>query len=117
MIKKESRNDLRKVRHLRIRKHLSGTSKRPRLSVYRSNKQIYTQIIDDTTGKTLVQATTQELKTKTNNLKAAEELGTLIAKKALDNKIKKVVFDRGGYKYHGRIKVLADAARKQGLEF
>lgn len=117
MIKKEARNDLRIKRHLRIRTKLVGTSTKPRLSVFRSNTNIYCQVIDDSKQKTLVAANTIELKLKNNNLKAAEELGKLIAKKCLDKKIKEVVFDRSGYLYHGRVKMLADAAREAGLKF
>ena len=117
MIKKESKNVSRLKRHARIRKNLSGTATTPRLSIYRSNKAIYAQIIDDSIGNTLVSASTHELNAKSNNIESASSLGKLIAKKALDKKIEEVVFDRSGYKYHGRIKALADAAREAGLKF
>ena len=117
MIKKESKNDNRLKRHARIRKNLSGTSVSPRLSIYRSNTAIYAQIIDDSKGETLVSASTNELNLKSNNIEAATKLGTLIGEKAVKAKIKEVVFDRSGYKYHGRIKALADAARSAGLNF
>ncbi len=117
MIKKESKNDNRLKRHARIRKNLSGTSVTPRLSIYRSNTAIYAQIIDDTKGETLVSASTNELKLNSSNTEAAIKLGKLIGEKAVKAKIKEVVFDRSGYKYHGRIKALADAAREAGLNF
>lgn len=116
MISLVNRNEERKKRHLRIRAKLEGTKKVPRLSVFRSNKFIYCQIIDDIAGKTLVQANTKELKL-TNNIKSAEALGQDIAKKALAKGIKAIVFDRSGYKYHGRIKALAENARTAGLKF
>lgn len=117
MISKESKNSLRQKRHLRIRKTLVGTPERPRLSVYRSNKALYVQLVDDVNGNTLVSARSQELNLKGNNLVTAEKLGELIAKKAIDANITEVVFDRGGYLYHGRVKALADSARKAGLKF
>ncbi|MGB9789881.1 MAG: 50S ribosomal protein L18 [Thermotoga caldifontis] len=122
MIKREDRNLKRIRRHLRIRKKIKGTPERPRLAVFRSEKHIYAQIIDDTKGHTLVAASTldKELRgklAKTYNVEAAKEVGRLIAQRALSLGIKKVVFDRGGFKYHGRIKALADAAREAGLEF
>ncbi len=122
MIKGINREEKRKRRHLRIRKKVFGTPERPRLAVYRSNKHIYAQIIDDTKGHTLVAASTldKELRDKlqkTWNKEAAREVGKLIGKRAVEKGIKKVVFDRGGYKYHGRIKELADGAREAGLEF
>jgi large subunit ribosomal protein L18 len=117
MISKQSRNSLRQKRHLRIRKTLIGTLERPRLSLYRSNKAIYVQLVDDVNGNTLVSARSQELNLKSNNLEAAEKLGELIAKKALEAQITEVVFDRAGYLYHGRVKALADSARKAGLKF
>ncbi|MGI6787433.1 MAG: 50S ribosomal protein L18 [Acholeplasmataceae bacterium] len=117
MIKKESNNFLRKRRHLRIRNHLMGTPTRPRLSVYRSNKAMYVQIINDVEGHTLISARSQELGLNGNNKEVAAKLGELIAKKALDAGIKQVVFDRSGYLYHGRVKELAEAARKAGLDF
>ena len=122
MIKKISRNERRKKRHLRVRKKVFGAPERPRLSVFRSNKHIYAQIIDDTKGHTLVAASTldKELRDKiqkTWTKEAAREVGRLIGKRALEKNIKKVVFDRGGYKYHGRVKELAEGAREAGLEF
>ncbi len=122
MIKRINRSEKRKRRHLRIRKKVFGTPERPRLAVYRSNKHIYAQIIDDTKGHTLVAASTldKELRgkiQKTWNKEAAKEVGKLVGKRAVEKGIKKVVFDRGGYKYHGRIKELADGAREAGLEF
>ncbi len=122
MIKKVSRNERRLRRHKRIRKKVFGTPERPRLCVFRSNKHIYAQIIDDTIGHTLVSASTldpelREKLQKTWNKEAAREVGRLIAKRALEKGIKKVVFDRGGYKYHGRVKELAEGAREGGLEF
>lgn len=122
MIKKEDKNLSRIKRHLRIRKKIKGTPERPRLAVFKSEKHIYAQIIDDTKGHTLVAASTldKELRgklVKTYNVEAAREVGKLIAQRALSLGIKKVVFDRGGFKYHGRIKALADAAREAGLEF
>ena len=106
-------------RHLRVRRKISGTSERPRLCVYRSNTNLYVQVIDDVAGNTLVSASTldKEIKTKHANKEAAKELGLLIAKKAAAKKIKTVVFDRGGYVYHGVVKELAEAAREGGLEF
>ncbi len=116
MIKKESRNQMRQKRHLRIRKHLSGTEQKPRLSVYRSNKQFYVQIIDDVNQNTLVAARSSEV-AQGVNMKSAEKVGELIAKKALAKGIDTVVFDRSGYLFVGRIKALADAARAAGLKF
>jgi len=120
MIIKKPRNFTRKVRHLRIRQHISGTGSIPRLNVFRSNKNIYAQIIDDVKGVTLVSASSndKELKIENgSNIEAAKKVGTLIAQKALEKKIKAVVFDRGGYLFHGRVKHLADAAREAGLKF
>ena len=119
MFKKADKKALRAKRHLRVRKKISGTPERPRLSVYRSEKNIYAQIIDDVNAVTLVSASTldKEVKTKYANKEAAKEVGTLIAKKAKEHKIENVVFDRGGYIYHGRVKALAEAAREAGLEF
>lgn len=115
MIKKESRNEMRKIRHTRVRKQISGTSSVPRLNVYRSNKNIYAQIIDDSKGVTL--ASCNSMKEKGNNLEVASKVGKAIALEAKKKKISKVVFDRGGYLYHGRVKALAEAARENGLEF
>lgn len=117
MIKKESKNALRVKRHARVRKDISGTSSTPRLNVYRSNSFIYCQVIDDTTGTTLVSTSSFEMKLKGNNKTTAEAVGKEIAKKAIAAKITTVVFDRGGYLYHGRVKALADAARAEGLNF
>ena len=115
MIKKESRNEMRKVRHERVRKQIIGTKDIPRLNVYRSNTNIYAQIIDDENGVTLASASS--MKMKGNNMEVATKVGEAIAKEAKKAKITKVVFDRGGYLYHGRVKALADAARENGLEF
>ena len=119
MIGKTDRKFERERRHIRVRTKVSGTAERPRLCVYRSNNNICVQVIDDVQGNTLVQASTldKEVKTKHSNKEAAKEGGTLIAKRAQDKKIKTVVFDRGGYLYHGIIKELAEAAREAGLEF
>ena len=119
MVSKTNRKLERARRHARVRNKISGTAERPRLCVYRSNANIYAQIIDDVAGNTLVQASTldKEIKIKHANKEAAKELGTLIAKRAADKKIKTVVFDRGGYIYHGVVKELAEAAREGGLEF
>lgn len=120
MIKKESRNSMRVVRHERIRNKISGTSEIPRLCVFRSNTGIYAQIIDDETKSTIVAASSldKDLKlTNGSNIEAAKQVGEAIAKKAVASSITKVVFDRGGYLYHGRVKALAEAARENGLEF
>jgi len=119
MVKKTDRKMERTRRHIRVRRKISGTAERPRLCVYRSNSNLYVQIIDDIAGNTLVQASTldKEVKTKHANKEAAKEVGTLIAKRAADKKIETVVFDRGGYIYHGVVKELAEAAREGGLKF
>lgn len=119
MVKTTDRKMERTRRHIRVRTKISGTAERPRLCVYRSNTNLYVQVIDDVAGKTLVSASTldKEVKTKHANKEAAKELGTLIAKKATAKKIETVVFDRGGYIYHGVIKELAEAAREGGLKF
>ena len=119
MIKKTDRKLERARRHTRVRNKISGTAERPRLCVYRSNNNIYVQVIDDVAAKTLASASTldKEVKAKHANKEAAKEVGTLIAKRAQDKKIKTVVFDRGGYIYHGVVKELAEAAREAGLEF
>ena len=118
MIKKESKNDVRKRRHQRVRNKISGTNAVPRLNVFRSNSQIFAQIIDDENGITLVSSSSVELKIKNGgNVEGATLVGKDIAEKAKAKKIEKVVFDRGGYLYHGRVKALADAARENGLEF
>ncbi len=120
MINKESRNKMRIARHERIRSKVMGTSAIPRLCVYRSNKEIYAQIIDDETRTTLVAASTLEKDLKVengSNVEAAKVVGKAIATKATKANITKVVFDRGGHLYHGRVKALAEAARENGLEF
>lgn len=119
MINKEAKSVARVRRHERVRTKISGTADRPRLCVFRSNKNISVQVIDDVAGKTLVAASTldKEVKTKASNIEAAKEVGELIAKRAVKAGIKNVVFDRGGYIYHGKIKALAEAAREAGLEF
>jgi len=120
MINKVSRNDMRKARHERIREKITGTSSLPRLNVFRSNSNIFAQIIDDEKGITLVSAssTDKELKLENgSNVEAATKVGELLAKRAKKAKITKVAFDRGGYLYHGRVKALAEAARANGLEF
>ena len=112
------RNEIRQRIHSRICRKLSGTEERPRLNVYRSLNHIYAQVIDDQKGETIVATSTLALKLKTGgNVAAAKEIGKSIAEKAVEKGIKKVVFDRGGFLYHGRIKALADAAREAGLEF
>lgn len=119
MVSKTDRKMERERRHKRVRTKISGTAERPRLCVYRSNTNLYVQVIDDVQGNTLVQASTmdKEIKTKHSNKEAAKEVGALIAKRATEKKIKEVVFDRGGYIYHGVVKELAEAARAGGLEF
>ena len=118
MIKKESKNSQRIMRHKRVRKNISGTSEMPRLNVFRSNTQIYAQIINDETGTTLASSSSVQLKIKNGgNIEGAKLVGADIAKKAKEANISKVVFDRGGYLYHGRVEALADAARENGLEF
>ena len=120
MVSKENRSEVRKNKHRRLRSRLSGTPDRPRLAVFRSNNHMYAQVIDDVAGNTIVSASTlqgdvKEGLDKTNNVEAAAKLGTVIAKKALDNGIQEVVFDRGGYIYQGKVKALADAAREAGI--
>jgi large subunit ribosomal protein L18 len=118
MIVKESKNEVRKRRHTRVRNKISGTAECPRLNVFRSNTQIFAQIIDDVKGTTLVSSSSVELKIKNGgNAEGAALVGKDIAEKALKAKIKNVVFDRGGYLYHGRVQALAEAARENGLEF
>ncbi|MGI6049238.1 MAG: 50S ribosomal protein L18 [Acetivibrionales bacterium] len=122
MIKKIEKNKIRLRKHARVRRKISGTAEIPRLNVFRSARHIYAQIIDDVSGTTLVAASSLDgaLKEKldyTGNKQAAKEVGKLIGTKAIDKGIKQVVFDRGGYLYHGRIKELADGAREAGLEF
>jgi large subunit ribosomal protein L18 len=116
MFKAIDRNKQRKIRHRRMRFYMKGTPERPRLNVFRSNKQIYAQIIDDKNSVTLAQASSLKLENGAN-IEGAKEVGKLVAEKAIEKGIKKVVFDRGGYLYHGRVKALADAARQAGLEF
>jgi large subunit ribosomal protein L18 len=118
MITLNKRNEIRQRIHARIRQKMAGTAERPRLNVYRSLNHIYAQVIDDQKGETLASASTLALKVKTGgNVAAAKEIGKAVAEQAVKQGIKKVVFDRGGYLYHGRIKALADAAREAGLEF
>jgi large subunit ribosomal protein L18 len=122
MVNKKSKTEVREKKHRRLRNRFSGTTERPRLAVFRSNNHMYAQIIDDTVGNTLVSASTLEKEVKaelekTNNVDAAAYLGTVLAKKALDKGITTVVFDRGGFIYHGKVKALAEAAREAGLKF
>ncbi|MDZ5713711.1 50S ribosomal protein L18 [Jeotgalibacillus haloalkalitolerans] len=118
MITKVDKNAVRKKRHARVRTTITGTESRPRLNVYRSNKHIYVQLIDDANGVTLAAASTKELGLENGgNVEAAQKVGEAIAKRATEKGMKSVVFDRGGYLYHGRVKALADAARENGLEF
>ena len=119
MVSKTDRKLERTRRHARVRTKVSGTAERPRLCVYRSNSNLYAQIIDDVAGNTLVAASTldKEIKTKKSNIEAAKEVGALIAKRAAEKNIKTVVYDRGGYIFHGVVKALAEAAREGGLEF
>ena len=122
MVSKESRQEIRVKKHMKIRNRFAGTAERPRLAVFRSNNHMYAQIIDDTVGKTLVAASTNEKDVKaelkkTNDVEAAAYLGTVIAKRAIEKGIKTVVFDRGGFIYQGKVAALADAAREAGLEF
>jgi len=107
----------RKRRQRRVRKHLAGTSERPRLNVYRSLNNIYVQVIDDLNGVTLTSASSLDVDTKGNKTEQAEAVGKLVAERAQDAGIKEVVFDRGGYQYHGRVKALAEASREAGLKF
>ncbi len=122
MIKKENRKAIREKKHMRLRNRFSGTAERPRLAVFRSNKHIYAQIIDDSIGHTLVSVATTEKDIKdalenTDDIAAAEYVGDVIGKRALEKGITQVVFDRGGYIYQGKVAAFADAARKAGLEF
>ncbi|MCI9022215.1 MAG: 50S ribosomal protein L18 [Eubacterium sp.] len=122
MVRKESRAKVRANKHRRLRNRISGTPARPRLAVFRSNNHMYAQVIDDTAGITLVSACTLEKDVKeglekTNNIDAAKQVGTVVAKRALEKGITTVVFDRGGYIYHGKVQALADAAREAGLTF
>lgn len=120
MLNKIDKNEKRQKRHFRTRRNLFGTADRPRLNVYRSLSNIYAQVINDETGETLVSASTVEKSLKENyggNIEAAKAVGKAIAEKALAKGIKEVIFDRGGYLYHGRIAALAEAAREAGLQF
>ncbi len=117
MIKKPDSNKARLKRHMRIRKNISGTAERPRLNVFRSLKNIYAQIIDDEQGVTIAAASSMDIEGYGGNKEAAKEVGKLVAAKALEKGVKTVVFDRGGYIYHGRIAELAEGAREGGLEF
>ena len=120
MITKNDKNAVRKKRHSRVRTKVSGTASRPRLNVYRSNKHIYAQLIDDVNGVTIASASTMDKAFESDskaNTEAAAKVGEIIAQKAVEKDVKSVVFDRGGYLFHGRVKALADAARENGLEF
>ncbi len=122
MVKKENRKLIREKKHLKVRNRFSGTAERPRLSVYRSNNHIYAQVINDETGTTIAAAGTVEKEAKaalahTDDIAAAEYIGDLVAKRAIEKGVSKVVFDRGGFIYQGKVAALADAARKAGLEF
>lgn len=114
-----SRSDARRRRHVRVRRKLRGTSERPRLAVFRSNRYIYAQVIDDMAGRTLAAASSAEdaLRDKSLSVDTAAEVGKLVATRAKDAGISTVIFDRGGFAYHGRVKALAESARKEGLEF
>ena len=119
MFVKEDKNKARQKRHLRVRNHISGTAERPRLNVFRSLSNIYAQVIDDVNGVTLVSASTKDkdFKNYGGNIEAAKAVGQAVAKRALEKGITEVVFDRGGYVYHGRVAALAEAAREAGLKF
>lgn len=122
MITKSDKNKARLKRHLRVRKKIQGTTERPRLNIFRSSKHVYAQLIDDVKGVTIASASTQDKELKEGisnggNIEAATKVGALIAERAKKAGIEKVIFDRGGYLYHGRVKALADAAREAGLEF
>ena len=117
MLKQTNRNGARVRRHGRVRGKVRGTSERPRLAIFRSLTHTYAQVIDDTTGRTLAAASTLDLKSGKNDVDAAQAVGKAIAEKATKAGVGKVVFDRGGYIYHGRVKALADAAREAGLNF
>jgi large subunit ribosomal protein L18 len=117
MIKREDRKENRARRHRRVRVHVAGTQARPRLAVFRSLNHLYAQVIDDGSSATLASASTVELKSKGNGMSQAAEVGKAIATKAKAKGVSQVVFDRGGFLYHGRVKALADAAREAGLEF
>jgi large subunit ribosomal protein L18 len=117
MIKRQDRKVNRSRRHRRVRVHVAGTAERPRLAVFRSLNHLYAQVIDDSTSHTVAAASTVGLKAKGNGVAQAQEVGKAIAAKAREKGVSQVVFDRGGFLYHGRIKALADAAREAGLEF
>lgn len=122
MIKKRSRNEMRKIRHQRLRRRLKGSPECPRMAVFSSLNNIYVQVIDDTVGQTLVSASSLEKDVKAeiktgSNIEAAKVIGNMVARKALDKGITSVIFDRGGHMYHGRVKALAEAAREAGLKF
>ena len=122
MVSKKSRSEIRRKKHMKLRNRFSGTAQRPRLAVFRSNNHMYAQIIDDSVGHTLVSASTLQKEVRaelenTDDVAAAAHLGTVIGKKAVEAGIESVVFDRGGYIYHGKVKALADAAREAGLKF
>ncbi len=122
MLQKKQKNEARKRRHLRVRKNLVGTTEKPRLCVFRSLKHIYAQVINDETGETLASASSVDAEVRRDhkhggNIQAAEAVGGLVAKRALDKGVRQVVFDRGGYLYHGRVAALAKAAREAGLDF
>ena len=122
MVSKESRQKIRAKKHMKIRNRFSGTAERPRLAVFRSNSHVYAQVIDDVAGKTIVSASTLEKDIKaelknTDDIEAATKVGDIVAKRALEKGIKAVVFDRGGYIYHGKVAALAEAAREAGLQF
>ncbi len=119
MVSKTDRKFETRRRHIRVRRKISGTAERPRLCIYRSNRNLFAQLIDDVAGTTIVSASTldKEVKTKLANKEAAKEVGTLIAKKATEKGVESVVFDRSGYQYHGVIKEFAEAAREAGLKF
>jgi len=122
MITKGDKNKARLKRHLRVRKKIEGTTARPRLNIFRSSKHMYAQLIDDTTGVTVASASTQDKELKAEvgnggNVEAARKVGELIAKRAKEKGVEQIVFDRGGYLYHGRVQALADAAREAGLQF
>ena len=122
MVSKQSRSEIRRKKHARLRNRFAGTAERPRLAVFRSNNHMYAQIIDDSVGHTLVAASTLEKSVKaelenTDTVEAAAYIGTVVAKRAIEKGIKEVVFDRGGFIYQGKIQALADAAREAGLEF
>ena len=122
MVSKKSKAEIRVKKHSRMRNRISGTAERPRLCVFRSNNHMYAQIIDDVAGNTLVAASTLEKEVgakleKTNNVEAAAYVGTVVANRAIEKGIKEVIFDRGGFLYHGKVAALAEAAREAGLEF